>query len=153
MRFLMFAALAALVGAAVAAPAIAGDLSPAANAAFLAANRAKQGVVVRPSGLQYRVLKAGSGRTPKLTDTVQVTYKGQLIDGTVFDQTQPGSPAEFPAGRLIKGWVEALSIMKEGDRWELVIPSDLAYGERGTPGGPIPPNQVLVFEMELLAIK
>ena len=115
----MFAALAAL--AVMITPAVAGDTSPQANTAFLAANRAKTGVVVRPSGLQYRVIKSGAGRTPKSTDMVQVTYIGKLIDGTVFDQTGPGQTAEFPAGRLIKGWVEALSIMKEGDRWELVI--------------------------------
>ena len=156
MRFAIFAtafAAMGMVAAAFVTPAAAGDLSPAANAAFLAANAAKPGVVMRPSGLQYTVLKAGTGRTPKPTDVVRVFYKGWLIDGTVFDQTQPGTPAEFPAGRLIAGWVEALSIMKEGDRWQLVIPSNLAYGERGTPGGPIPPNQVLVFEMELLAVK
>jgi FKBP-type peptidyl-prolyl cis-trans isomerase len=137
----------------MAAPSMAGDTSPQANAAFLAANRAKPGVVVRPSGLQYRVIKSGTGRSPKSSDIVRVTYVGKLIDGTVFDQTGPGQVAEFPAGRLIKGWVEALSLMKEGDRWELVIPSDLAYGERGTPGGPIGPNQTLVFEMELIAVK
>lgn len=152
MRFLMFA-FAALMAAVIAAPAVAGDLSPAANAAFLEANRHKPGVKVTASGLQYRVIKAGTGRTPVQTDNVQVVYKGQLIDGTVFDQTQPGATATFPAGRLIPGWVEALGLMKEGDRWELVIPANLAYGERGTPGGPIPPNQVLVFEMELLAVK
>lgn len=129
------------------------DLTPQGNAAFLRANATRIGVVTRPSGLQYRVLTAGAGRTPKSTDIVQVTYKGTLIDGTVFDQTRPGSPAEFPANRLIQGWVEALSIMKEGDRWELVIPADLAYGERGTPGGPIPPNQVLVFEVQLISIR
>jgi FKBP-type peptidyl-prolyl cis-trans isomerase len=137
----------------MAAPSQAGDTSPAANAAFLAANKAKPGVVVRPSGLQYRIIKSGAGRTPKPTDTVRVFYRGTLIDGTVFDETKPGAPAEFPAGRLIAGWVEALSIMKEGDRWELVIPANLAYGERGTPGGPIGPNQTLVFEMELLEVK
>ena len=133
-------------------PAAAGDLSPAANAAFLAANAAKPGVVTRPSGLQYHVIKSGHGRTPKTTDMVTVTYKGWLIDGTVFDQTAAGATAEFPAGKLIPGWVEALSLMKEGDRWELVIPANLAYGERGAPGA-IPPNQALVFEMELIAVK
>lgn len=138
----------------LAAPAMAGDLSPQANAAYLAANRGKAGVIVRPSGLQYRVLKAGGGRQVQTTDTVQVRYKGWTIDGVVFDETKPTDPpAEFPANRLIAGWVEALSLMKVGDRWELVIPSNLAYGERGTPGGPIAPNQTLVFEMEVLGIK
>jgi len=148
----MLAAMAAMMGMAMNVPAKAGDLSPQANSAFLAANAAKPGVVTRPSGLQYRVLKAGHGRTPKSTDMVRVTYSGHLIDGTVFDQTQPGQIAEFPAGKLIAGWVEALSLMKEGDRWELVIPANLAYGERGAPGA-IPPNQALVFEMELIAVK
>ena len=153
MRFTIFAAALVAMGMLAAAPAAAGDLSPAANAAFLAANAGKPGVVTRPSGLQYRVLKSGHGRTPKTSDVVRVTYSGHLIDGTVFDQTQPGQIAEFPAGRLIAGWVEALSLMKEGDRWELVIPSNLAYGERGAGDGLIPPNQVLVFEMELIAVK
>jgi FKBP-type peptidyl-prolyl cis-trans isomerase len=153
MRFAILAAFVAAMGMMTAAPAGAGDLSPKANAAFLAANAAKPGVRRQPSGLQYRVLKAGHGRTPKATDIVRVTYSGHLIDGTVFDQTQPGQIAEFPAGHLIAGWVEALSLMKEGDRWELVIPSNLAYGERGAGNGQIPPNQVLVFEMELIAVK
>jgi len=153
MRFVIFAVALAVAGMMGAGPAAAGDLSPAANAAFLAANAAKPGVVTRPSGLQYKVLKSGHGRTPKTTDMVTVTYKGSLIDGTVFDQTAPGATAEFPAGKLIPGWVEALSLMKEGDRWQLVIPANLAYGERGAGDGLIPPNQVLVFDMELIAVK
>ena len=153
MRLTILAAIvAAFVGILFSEDAMAGDLSAAANQAFLAANAAKQGVTTRPSGLQYRVIKAGHGKTPKSTDMVQVTYKGWLIDNTVFDQTKPGETAEFPANKLIAGWVEALSLMKEGDQWELVIPSNLAYGERGA-GGVIPPNQTLVFEMTLIKVK
>jgi FKBP-type peptidyl-prolyl cis-trans isomerase len=150
---ILAAAIAAFVGILSSEGAMAGDLSAAANQAYLAANAAKQGVVTRPSGLQYRVIKTGIGKTPKTSDLVQVTYKGWLIDGTVFDQTKPGQPAEFPAGRLIPGWVEALSLMKEGDEWELVIPSSLAYSERGAGDGLIPANQTLVFDMTLLKVK
>ena len=153
MRLTILAAItAAFVGILFSEGAMAGDLSAAANQAFLAANATKQGVVTRPSGLQYRVIKPGTGKSPKSSDMVQVTYKGWLIDKTVFDQTKPGETAEFPANKLIPGWVEALSLMKEGDQWELVIPSNLAYGERGA-GGVIPPNQTLVFEMTLLKVK
>lgn len=150
---ILAAAVAAFVGIAFSEGAMAGDLSAAANQAFLAANAAKPSVATRPSGLQYRVIKTGHGKTPKTSDIVQVTYKGWMIDGTEFDQTKPGQPAEFPAGRLIPGWVEALSLMKEGDEWELVIPSNLAYGEAGAGGGLILPNQTLVFDMTLLKVK
>jgi FKBP-type peptidyl-prolyl cis-trans isomerase len=128
------------------------DLSPESNAKFLADNRAKEGVMVRPSGLQYRVVEAGDGEalnTPE--DLVSVSYSGRLIDGTVFDETDPGETVEFAADGLIAGWVEALSLMKEGDRWELVIPSELGYGAFGA-GGVIPPNQTLVFEMHLVEV-
>jgi FKBP-type peptidyl-prolyl cis-trans isomerase len=154
MRLAILAAMAAaFMGVIISEGAMAGDLSATANQAFLAANAGKQGVVTRPSGLQYRVIKSGHGKTPKSTDVVQVTYKGWLIDNTVFDGTKPGETAEFPAGKLIAGWVEALSLMKEGDEWELVIPSNLAYGERGAGNGLIPANQVLVFDMTLLKVK
>jgi FKBP-type peptidyl-prolyl cis-trans isomerase len=154
MRAMILAAIAAaFMGVLFSEGAMAGDLSAAANQTFLAANAAKQGVVTRPSGLQYRVIKAGHGKTPKASDMVQVTYKGWLIDNTVFDGTKPGDTAEFPANRLIPGWVEALSLMKEGDEWELVIPSNLAYGERGAGDGLIPANQVLVFDMTLIKVK
>jgi FKBP-type peptidyl-prolyl cis-trans isomerase FklB len=154
MRLTIVAAIAAaFMGILFSEVAMAGDLSATANQAYLAANAAKQGVVTRPSGLQYRVIKTGHGKTPKSSDMVQVTYKGWLIDGTVFDQTKPGDIAEFPAGQLIPGWVEALSLMKEGDEWELVIPSNLAYGERGAGNGLIPPNQTLVFDMTLIKVK
>jgi len=134
-------------------PATAADLSPEANQKFLADNAKKSGVMVLPSGLQYRVIKAGNGKSPTApTDNVTVTYKGSLITGQVFDQTQAGQTATFPAGQLIPGWVEALRMMKEGDEWELVIPSNLAYGEQGA-GGVIPPNQTLVFQMALLKVE
>jgi FKBP-type peptidyl-prolyl cis-trans isomerase len=128
------------------------DLSAASNAKFLADNAARTGVVKRPSGLQYRVIHAGHGKgVTSGTDVVTVTYKGSLISGKVFDQTPAGQTASFPAGRLIPGWVEALSLMKEGDEWELVIPSDLGYGAQGA-GGVIPPNQTLVFDMTLVSV-
>lgn len=127
------------------------DLSPDGNQKFLAENAKKEGVKTTSSGLQYRVIKAGSGKSPTVNDQVTVTYKGWLIDGTVFDQTDPGQSATFPAGALIPGWVEALQMMKEGDEWEIVIPSDLGYGPSGA-GGVIPPNQTLVFNMALLRV-
>lgn len=130
------------------------DQSPESNQKFLADNKAKPGVTVRPSGLQYRVIKTGTGAMPTSgEDMVTVTYKGWLIDGKVFDQTAPGQTATFPAGQLIPGWVEALSLMKEGDEWELVIPADLGYGAAGAGGGVIPPNQTLVFDMQLLKVE
>jgi FKBP-type peptidyl-prolyl cis-trans isomerase len=123
------------------------------GATFLAANKAKKGVKTTESGLQYEVLKAGTGASPKKTDVVRVHYHGTLIDGKVFDSSvERKEPAEFPVGRVIAGWTEALQLMKVGDKWKLTIPANLAYGERGTPGGPIPPNAVLVFEVELLEI-
>ena len=127
------------------------DLSAAANTKFMAANAAKPGVHKTADGLQYRVIKAGTGKTPQSPDDmVSVTYKGWMINGKVFDQTK-GAPASFPAGGLIPGWVEALSMMKEGDEWELVIPSDLGYGSEGA-GADIPPNQTLVFDMTLVSV-
>ena len=128
------------------------DLSPASNQKFLADYAAKPGAFKTQDGLQYRVLKAGKGKSPQSADDmVTVSYKGWLIDGKVFDQTQKGQTAEFPAGQLIPGWVEALSLMKEGDHWELVVPSDLGYGPDGA-GNDIPPNQTLVFDMTLIKV-
>jgi len=121
--------------------------------AFLAANKSKEGVVTLPSGLQYKVLKAGTGATPKATDTVVTHYTGKLINGQVFDSSlQRGEPATFPVNGVIPGWTEALQLMKTGGKWELYIPADLAYGERGA-GQAIAPNSVLVFEIELLDVK
>ena len=127
------------------------DMSPEGNTKFLADNAAKADVKTTASGLQYKVIKAGAGKTPTAADLVTVTYKGWLIDGTVFDQTDAGQTATFPAGQLIPGWVEALQMMKEGDEWEIVLPSNLGYGEAGA-GGVIPPNQTLVFNMALLKV-
>ena len=133
-------------------PANAADTTPAANKKFLDDNGKRDGVKTTQDGLQYRVIKAGTGKTPTApTDNVTVLYKGQLITGQVFDQTMEGMPATFPAGALIPGWVEALRMMKEGDEWELVIPAELGYGEAGA-GGVIPPNQTLVFHMALLKV-
>ncbi len=120
---------------------------------YLAANGKKEGVKTTASGLQYRVLKSGSGKTPKLTDVVKTHYHGTLIDGTVFDSSvERGEPISFPVNAVIPGWTEALQMMKEGDKWELTIPSKLAYGERGA-GNDIGPNSTLVFEVELIAIE
>jgi FKBP-type peptidyl-prolyl cis-trans isomerase FklB len=129
------------------------DLSADSNAKYLADNAVKPGVIKLSNGLQYRIIKSGTGKsTSSMDDLVTVTYKGWLINGQVFDQTPPGRTAEFPVGHLIKGWVRALTMMKEGDEWELVIPSDLGYGAMGA-GSAIPPNQTLVFDMTLLSVK
>lgn len=127
------------------------SLSEQANAAFLAVNAKKPGVVVEPSGLQHRAIHSGYGKRPKATDLVTVSYKGTLINGKVFDATEPGMPAQFTANKLIPGWTEALQLMREGDEWEIVIPSNLAYGSRGA-GGVIPPNQTLVFDLTLISV-
>jgi FKBP-type peptidyl-prolyl cis-trans isomerase len=128
------------------------DLSAASNAKYLADFAAKPGVVKTQDGLEYRVVKAGTGKAPQSgADMVTVTYKGTLITGKVFDKTAPGKTATFPAGALIPGWVEALSLMKEGDVWQLVIPSDLGYGPGGA-GDDIPPDQTLVFDLSLITV-
>jgi FKBP-type peptidyl-prolyl cis-trans isomerase len=128
------------------------DLTPQSNQKFLAENARQPGVVTTASGLQYKVLTAGHGKQIHgPDDTVTVTYKGWTIDGHVFDQTEPGRTASFPAGRLIRGWVEALKLMHEGDEWQLVIPSKLGYGEAGA-GADIGPNQTLVFDMKLISV-
>jgi FKBP-type peptidyl-prolyl cis-trans isomerase FklB len=123
--------------------------------AYLAANKEKPGVKVTESGLQYRQLQAPAketARKPTWASTVQVRYRGTLIDGSVFDETKAGdAPAEFEAGGVIKGWQEALTSMREGEKWEVVIPSELAYGCKGK--GQIKSDQVLVFEIDLLKIK
>jgi len=130
------------------------DLSATSNTKFLADNKAKDGVKTTPTGLQYRVIKAGSGAgVTSGGDMVTVMYKGWTIDGKVFDQTPPGETRQFPAGQLIPGWVEALRMMHAGDEWELVIPSQLGYGESGTPDGSIAPNQTLVFDMTLVSVE
>ncbi|MDI7258626.1 MAG: FKBP-type peptidyl-prolyl cis-trans isomerase [Thermodesulfobacteriota bacterium] len=119
---------------------------------FLAGNKKKEGVVTLPSGLQYRVIKNGSGKKPKLTDTVTTHYKGTLIDGTEFDSSyQRGQPASFQVNGVVAGWTEALQRMEEGAKWQLFVPSQLAYGERGA--GPIGPNATLIFEVELISVQ
>ena len=120
---------------------------------FLAENQKKEGVKALPSGLQYKVLAEGSGKTPKADDTVTVNYKGTLIDGTEFDSSyKRGQPATFKVNGVIKGWTEALPLMKEGSKYQLFIPPDLAYGERGA-GRNIPPNSTLIFEVELISVQ
>lgn len=121
--------------------------------AFLAENKKKDGVKTLPSGLQYKVVTEGTGKTPKAGDTVTVNYRGTLIDGTEFDSSfKRGQPATFPVNGVIKGWTEALQLMKEGTKWQVFIPSDLAYGDKGA-GGMIGPNAVLIFDVELISIK
>lgn len=118
---------------------------------YLTANKAKEGVIVTESGLQYKVIKEGDGQTPTANDIVKVHYTGKLIDGTVFDSSvERNQPAEFPVSAVIPGWTEALQLMKVGAKYELVIAPRLGYGER--PAGPIPANSVLLFEVELLDI-
>jgi len=120
---------------------------------FLAKNKSAEGIKTTKSGLQYKVIKAGDGETPKPTDHVQCHYRGTLVDGTEFDSSyRRGQPATFPVGGVIPGWVEALQMMKTGDKWRLFIPSDLAYGASPPPRSPIPPHAVLIFDIELLAI-
>lgn len=131
---------------------VAGDKNRKEGDAFLAANKKKEGVVTLKSGLQYKVLKTGDGPSPKKTDVVRTHYHGTLIDGTVFDSSvERDEPATFPVGKVIAGWTEALLKMKVGDKWQLFIPSELAYKTQGN--GPIEPNAVLVFEIELLGIE
>jgi FKBP-type peptidyl-prolyl cis-trans isomerase FklB len=136
-----------------AAKAAQGDKNKAEGAAFLAANGKKEGVTTLPSGVQYKVLKAGTGVTPKLTDSVTTHYKGTLLDGSTFDSSyERGQPATFPVNGVIAGWTEVLQKMKVGDKWEIYVPGDKAYGPRGTPDGSIGPNAVLTFEIELIAV-
>ena len=120
---------------------------------FLAENGKKEGVKTLPSGLQYKEITPGKGKSPKSTDTVTTHYKGTLIDGTEFDSSHKrGEPATFPVSGVISGWTEALQLMKEGAKWQLFVPSNLAYGERGA-GREIGPNATLIFEVELISVK
>jgi FKBP-type peptidyl-prolyl cis-trans isomerase FklB len=130
-----------------------GEKNKVEGEAFLAENKTKAGVVALPSGLQYKVLKEGSGKSPKVTDTVVTHYRGRLISGKVFDASYDrGEPISFPVNGVIAGWTEALQLMKEGAKWELYIPSNLAYGPRGA-GPDIGPNATLIFEVELISVK
>jgi FKBP-type peptidyl-prolyl cis-trans isomerase FklB len=124
-----------------------------AGEAFLAENKRKEGVKKLPSGLQYMVIKAGKGKKAKLNDTVTVNYRGTLIDGTEFDSSyRRGKPVTFQVSDVIPGWTEALQLMEEGAKWQIFVPSNLAYGERGE-GGVIGPNATLIFEIELISIQ
>ena len=130
-----------------------GEKNKKEGEAFLAANKAKEGVKTLSSGLQYKVIAEGTGKTPKATDSVITNYRGTLIDGTEFDSShQRKAPATFRVNGVIKGWTEALQLMKEGAKWQLFVPAELAYGERGA-GPKIGPNAVLIFEIELVSVK
>jgi FKBP-type peptidyl-prolyl cis-trans isomerase len=129
------------------------ETNKSAGDAFLAENAKKEGVQVTESGLQYQVLEAGDGPRPDTGDVVRVHYQGALLDGTVFDSSiQRGQPADIPVSQVVPGWQEGIALMPVGSKYRLWIPAALAYGEGGTPGGPIPPNSTLVFEVELLEI-
>jgi FKBP-type peptidyl-prolyl cis-trans isomerase FklB len=132
---------------------LAGEKNTQEGETFLAENAKKEGVITLPSGLQYKVIKAGTGKKPKLTDEVTTHYRGMLIDGTEFDSSyKRGEPTSFPVDGVIAGWTEALQLMPVGSKWQLFIPSNLAYGPRGA-GNVIGPNAALIFDIELLAIK
>ena len=122
--------------------------------AFLAANKTKEGVVTLPSGLEYKIIKEGTGPKPTADDTVLCHYRGTLVDNTEFDSSyKRNEPLKIPVAGVIKGWTEAIQLMPVGSKWQLFIPSDLAYGERGAPGSPIGPNSTLIFEVELISIE
>ena len=130
----------------------AGQKNAAEAEKFLNENKGKEGVKATGSGLQYKVMKEGNGAQPKPGDTVTVNYRGTLMDGTEFDSSyKRGQPATFPVGGVIKGWTEALQLMKVGSKYQLFIPPALAYGDQGRPG--IPPDSLLIFEVELMDVK
>lgn len=129
-----------------------GEVNRKNGEAFLSENAKREGIKVTESGLQYEVIESGKGDSPKASDNVEVHYTGKLIDGTVFDSSvERGVPASFGVTQVIPGWVEALQLMHEGDKWRLYIPSDLAYGPNGA-GGVIGPNMTLIFDIELLRV-
>ena len=130
-----------------------GEKNKTEGEAFLAENKKKEGVITLPSGLQYKVIKEGTGKQPSADATVETNYRGTLIDGTEFDSSyKRGQPATFPVNGVIQGWTEALQLMKEGAKWQLFVPASLAYGERGA-GNVIGPNATLIFEVELISVK
>jgi FKBP-type peptidyl-prolyl cis-trans isomerase FklB len=132
---------------------VAGEANKKEGDAFLAANKTKEGVVTLPSGLQYKIIKAGTGPKPTATDSVVCNYRGTLIDGKEFDSSyKRGEPATFPVNGVIKGWTEALQLMPVGSKWQLVVPAELAYGSRGA-GPDIGPDSTLIFEVELMSIQ
>ena len=129
-----------------------GEDNAKAGAAFLAENKAKPGVVTLENGLQYKIIKEGTGDTPKATDSVSVHYRGTLIDGKEFDSSYSrGEPTSFPVNRVIPGWTQVLQLMKEGAKWQAFIPAELAYGVQGA-GSNIGPNATLIFDIELIKI-
>ena len=131
-----------------------GEKNKNEGTAFLVENMKKEGVKTLPSGLQYKVITEGKGKSPSATDTVTVQYTGRLVDGTEFDSSyKRGEAATFAVNGVVKGWTEALQLMKEGSKWQLILPSNLAYGETGTVGGPIGPNAVLIFDVELVSLQ
>lgn len=133
---------------------LAGEAYKKQGLAFLEANKTKEGVVTLPSGLQYKVLQEGTGPKPAAGDMVVCNYRGTLLDNTEFDSSyKRGQPATFPVSGVIKGWTEALQLMPVGSKWQIFVPSELAYGERGAGGGQIGPNSTLIFEVELLSIQ
>ena len=150
-RFGVFLAAAALMTS-LSAHAAVTSLSAEANAAFVADFAKKPGVHVNASGLMYRMVHTGYGKRPGPTDTCTVYYTGTLINGTMFDGTEDGLPAQFTPTDVIPGWTEALENMREGDKWQIVIPARLAYGSRGAGNGLIPPNQTLVFDLTLVTV-
>ncbi|MCX5910402.1 MAG: FKBP-type peptidyl-prolyl cis-trans isomerase, partial [Deltaproteobacteria bacterium] len=130
-----------------------GEMNKKEGETFLAQNKTKEGVKTLPSGLQYKVVKAGNGKKPKATDTVVTHYKGTLLDGTEFDSSfKRNQPATFKVNGVIRGWTEALQLMEEGAKWILYVPAALAYGDRGA-GQQIGPNATLIFEVELISIQ
>jgi len=129
-----------------------GEKNKQEGAAFLAENKKKEGVTTLPDGLQYKVIKGGTGKMPKATDTIVVQYKGSFINGTEFASSYPtNKPATFPVNGVMRGWTEALQLMKEGSKWQIFVPPELAYGEQGA--GPIGPNATLIFEIDLVSVK
>ncbi len=129
-----------------------GNAAKEAGNKFLEENKKQEGVITLPSGLQYKILKNGNGPKPKASDTVKCHYEGRLINGAIFDSSiRRGEPAEFPVSGVIAGWVEALQLMNTGSKWQLYIPSELAYGSHGA-GQSIGPNETLIFDVELLDI-
>ena len=142
-----------LMGRAEAKQKESGDKNQKEGEKFLAENKKKEGVKTTASGLQYKVLKSGTGKTPKAADTVKVHYHGTLIDGTVFDSSvERGEPTTFPVNQVIPGWTEVLQLMKEGDKWQVYIPSQLAYGPQ-SPSPKIGPNSTLIFDVELISVE
>ena len=150
MRDMHFAGWVVFLALFAAAPAFAAALTAEAGQQFLAANAAKPGVIVRPDGLQYRVLRGGFGKRPGPHDTVQVQYSASLVDGVVFDGSSPGLPQDLVVGNVIRGLNEALQLMHEGDRWQIVLPPSLAFGTKGA-GSLVPPDQVVVFDVTLVS--